>query len=490
MTKHFTITLMALALLVGCRENTIEPDLFGSLTGEVIFDESGLPAEGVIISTTPATSSFLTLADGTFEYESIKVGSYSVRAELEGYLTAIESVTISENQSSSIVLKLKESDALNEPPTAAHSPTPSLAASEVPISVKLMWEASDPDGDDLTYDVYFFDSNQPQNNLVGEDVTSNSFLMDDLRYGTTYYWQVATKDGIADPVFSEVWDFTTEPFPDHPFVFSKINNGVYEIYSGAVANEFYQLTSGGSNYRPRFSPVGNRIAFINSNFPEKRLFVMDRDGSDMTSIPTPYPIEGAYDFELDFTWSPDGTQLLYMRGKRLYKINIDGTGSELFAELNDDEFIEVDWAGNKVAARTAGDFPYESRILLYNSGGDFLEELVPDLPGSIGGPVFSIDGNSILFTRDTSGFESPDGRQLESHIFLMNINSGATVDLSKDKPMGFNDLDPRFSPNGALVVFTHTSNFPNSQKDVYIMNMQGEGRQKLFENSEMPDWWD
>ena len=78
----------------------------------------------------------------------------------------------------------------------------------------------------------------------------------------------------------------------------------------------------------------------------------------------------------------------------------------------------MDWSGqsNLIAARTVGDLPFESRIILYDEDGVFIEETIPDLPGSIGGPAFSIDGNSILYTWDTLGFESPDGRQLESHI--------------------------------------------------------------------------
>ena len=478
-----------LGLLFSCQEDKVTPDLFGSLSGEVIFDTDGLPVDGATISTIPSTSTLLSGLNGNFEFETIKEGTFSIRAELAGYQTAIESVTITEGQTSTVVLKMKLSLTNNQPPPAANSPSP-MDGSIIPmLSTELTWDASDPDEDELNYDVYVFDSQQ-QSEPKAENLTVNSFLLENLRYGTKYYWQVVVKDGVSNPVFGEVWEFTTPPFPNHSFVFSKINNSVYEIYSGGIVNEFYQLTTGGSNYRPKFSPLGSRIAFINANYPEKRLFTMKRDGSELSLVETPIPIDGPNDFQLNFTWSPDGTSLLYMRGKRLYKIKIDGTGHQLFAELADEEFIEVDWSkvGNKVAARTVGDFPYQSRILIYNENGDFIQEAVPDGPGSIGGPSFSIDGNSILFTRDTTGIELVEGRQFESHVFLKNLNTGVISDLSHDKPDGFNDLEPRFSPNGALIIFTQTNNFPNSQKDLFIMTNQGEGRQKLFENSEMADW--
>lgn len=492
MNRIYILILGLILSFLACQEDKVEPDLFGTLTGEVVFEEDGLPAPNVSISTSPSSSTLLTFGNGTFEFESIKVGTYTVRAELTGFLTSSESITISENQTTTVVLKLSPSLGGNSSPSAAFSPFPNDAAIDQPLTMEFSWEATDPDDDELTFDVYLFDADMQNEALIGESLTETKLQVDDLRYGSTYFWQVVVSDGEADPVFSEVWQFSTSPFPNHSFVFSKIENSVYEIFSGGVANEFYQLTTNGSNYRPRFSPLGNRIAYINSNYPENRLFVMNRDGSDQTLVETAFPIESDYKLQMNFTWSPDGTQLLYMRGNRLYKVNIDGTGPTLFYELmTNEEFVEVDWtgAGNKVAARTVGDLPFQSRILLFQDNGTFLQEVIPDVPGNIGGPAFSIDGNSILYTRDTTGFEMPDGRQLESHIFLKNLTTGLEKDLSFDKPDGFNDLEPRFSPNGALIIFTHTNNFPNSKKDIYIMTSQGEGRGKLFENSEMPDWW-
>ncbi|HFA47592.1 MAG TPA: hypothetical protein ENJ95_01085 [Bacteroidetes bacterium] len=493
--KHLNIltSLVFLLFLFGCKEDTIEPDLFGSLTGEVIFENTGLPAVGATISTIPATGSMLTDGTGKFEFESIKTGSYSVKAEFDGYVTGSENITILEGKTSNVIFKLIEKTGGNSPPSPAASPSPNDGSLNQSLRVNLSWQASDPDEDELKFDVYLFDADMSNDSIVGEGLSEPMLELNDLRYGTVYYWQVVVKDGEADPVYSPVWKFTTSPFPNHSFVYSKIKNGVFEIYSGDMANEAYQLTSGGSNYRPRFSPLGNRIAYINANYPEKRLFTMNRDGSDVSLVETAFPIDSKDDFELDFTWSPDGTKLLYMRGERLYLVNIDGSGIEEFAELtNGEEFVEVDWNGPEslIAARTVGNRPYDSRILLYDENGNMVEEAVPDVPGSIGGPQFSIDGKYLLYTRDTSGFEAADGRQLASHIFLRNIATGIEIDLSVDKPLGFNDLDARFSPDGALIIFVQTNNFPNSQKDIYVMNMNGEGRLKLFDNAEMPDWWD
>lgn len=106
----------------------------------------------------------------------------------------------------------------------------------------------------------------------------------------------------------------------------------------------------------------------------------------------PIPVDGKDKFQLDFCWSPDGTKILFMNEEKLYRINLDGSGFEVFAELAGEEFVEVDWSAvtGKIAARTVGSLPYQSRILLYGSNGTLEQVIVPDLPGNIGGPVFSL----------------------------------------------------------------------------------------------------
>lgn len=482
-----------ICLFSNCKEDTIDPDVFGSLTGQVLLELDNSPIDGAIISTTPATSTVQSNSDGSFVFENIKVGSYTIRAEFPDLASNVQTITINENETSSVVILMSEPQVENTPPTNPQIISPPDGALNQPVSIELNWESTDINENDiLIYDVCIFSGDLDSDTIKINGTTENMINVSNLRYGTTYFWQVSVNDGTADPIFSEVWKFNTAELPPHQFAFSRIFDGIYEVYSGNTPNEIYQLTFDGSNFRPRFSPLGNRIAYIHSNSPIKRLFTMNRNGSNQMEVELPVPIDAENPFELDFCWSPDGTQLLYMNEERLFKVNIDGTGPELIAELNTgEEFIEVDWNGpsGKIAARTVGDLPYESRILLFEENGTFIEELIPDVPGSIGGPSFSIEGDYLLYTRDTTGFESIDGRQLESHIFLHEIATGIDQDLSEEKPLGFNDFDARFSPNGAFIVFVQTNNVPNSQKDIHLMNINGGGRTLLFENSEMPDWF-
>ena len=114
--------------------------------------------------------------------------------------------------------------------------------------------------------------------------------------------------------------------------------------------------------------------------------------------------------------------------------------------------------------------------------------VVSNLEGIIEAPSFSIDNQKVLFTRDVSGYSSGTGRQLDAHIFIIDITSGVITDISGDKPDGTNDTNPRFSPNGARIIFESASNVTGSEKSIWVMDLDGDHRKKLFSNAEMPDW--
>jgi len=58
---------------------------------------------------------------------------------------------------------------------------------------------------------------------------------------------------------------------------------------------------------------------------EPHLFVMNRDGSNQIQVTREVPIDGFNNFDLDFSWSPLSSQLLYMNNTKLYRINTNGT---------------------------------------------------------------------------------------------------------------------------------------------------------------------
>jgi TolB protein len=141
-----------------------------------------------------------------------------------------------------------------------------------------------------------------------------------------------------------------------------------------------------------------------------------------------------------------------------------------------------------IVAQTVGVNATDNEIYLMDADGSNQTLLVDNLEGIIESPSFSIDSKEVIFTRDISGYSSGTGRQLDAHIFVIDISTQEIVDLSQNKPSGTNDTNPRFSPDGAHIIFENASNISGSQKSVWMMNTDGSNRVKLYDNAEMPDW--
>ena len=492
------ILLLILLLVSSCREDTIQPTLFGSMVGTVIREADNVAVNNAVISTTPPTSLILTDEFGRFALNDIEPGTYTIRAEKEGFASKVESITVFEEKTANVIIKLFPDTLSNVAPSAPTAPEPADNSMEQEVDLTLNWTATDQDrNDELSYDVWLCTGNQTDCELVAMDILDDTLRITNLKYNTVYFWQVIARDKATD-VNSNIWSFQTKPFPNHRFVYAKMDNGKYDVFSSDEAGNEIQLTYGsGSNYRPRISPDRQKIAFISNRSVEPHLFVMDRDGSNVTQVTKEVPIGGFSNFDLDFAWSPVSSQLLYMNNTKLYRINTDGTALFEIAQAPEGyTFSEVDWVfgslGNRIVARVTGATIYESDIFILDMQGNYLRQIFTDIPGRTGGLQFSIDSKFVLYTHDVSQFENVAGRQLNTHVFVKNLENNVTFDLSgidfRGKEAGTNDLDPRFSPDGSKIIFVNTNNDGISVKNIMIMDIDGRNRRVLFEGAEMPDW--
>ncbi len=153
-------------MLTACTEDTIQPDIFGTLTGQVLLEGTNTPLADAVVSTNPATTQVVTDAQGRFSFDEIEAGTYTVRAEKSGYVAAVETATILENRESAVIINMTVKEAENTPPSTPENIAPANGTTDLDISITLQWSASDVDEDALSFDVYTFHSMQGPANLV------------------------------------------------------------------------------------------------------------------------------------------------------------------------------------------------------------------------------------------------------------------------------------------------------------------------------------
>lgn len=492
MKTIYQISVIAILLLFSCSEDKVDGDTYGSVSGQVVAAGTFLPIENAKVFSSPSSSTVFTDADGRFTIENVTIGQYSFQAQKDGYTTGYEGVTINDGNNTEIVFELALSTAGNRPPSVPVLTAPADNLENQPLEVVLTWTATDPESDTLTYAVIL--RNDANNEVVRyEDLTTPTFTLTDLNFGTKYFWQVEVSDGINTPVLSPVLSFSTTMFPETRFLFVKQIDGNNVIYAGALPNTQIQLTSSNTNsWRPRRNTESDKIAFIRSMGTQNHLFIMDPDGSNVSQVTSSIPIAGFNNEFITFSWNTAGDKLIYAHFDRLYQINTDGSGLIQVYQAPSGKFIsEVDWSndGTKIALKVNNSAGYEAQIYVITMTGTLVTTVATGFSGALGGLDFSVTGQFLLYTRDISGFESPTYRQLDTRIFQYNFNTALSTEIHTEKPPGTVDLDVRYSPNEAELIFTNTSNDFMSPRLIQKFTIGANtSRTTLFANATMPDW--
>ena len=148
--------------------------------------------------------------------------------------------------------------------------------------------------------------------------------------------------------------------------------------------------------------------------------------------------------------------------------------------------------------QTVGADIFDSELYVYNVDGTNPRLLVSNLPGRLDSPSFSVDGLNVMYTRDLAGFNAANGRQQDAHVIIRKTDgTGTPVDVSagtitgtntNTKPIGTNDLTPRYSPDGFHLVFVNRPTDDLSPPDIWTADLDGRNRTRLFQNAFLPDY--
>ncbi|MBB6612487.1 carboxypeptidase-like regulatory domain-containing protein [Pontibacter sp. Tf4] len=496
-----TLNLILLfALLIGfaaCNEDTIAPTGEGSISGVVLNAETSQPMIGAAITTNPASTAVVTDDEGRFRLVGVSGGNYMVTAKKAGYKNETVSVAVKNDvQTDVVIMMTAENGTSTGAPGLPSNPDPAENAQNQGISDTLRWQRpAFVKGQDsvFTYDVYLYESGSTHKQLIKENVTDTMVAVTNLKYNTTYFWQVLVENSSGKVTNGPVWSFATQQMPLARYVFASEVNGNWDIYSSdGTQNTRFRLTDSFSReWWPVISPNRDKIAYSSNIGMEPHIYTMNRDGSEKRQLTT-IPLVGYHNQGIGFTWSPDGGQVLYANYDNLYRIDRNGTGLRLIAKAPAGRhFRMLDWtaSGDKIVAQTIGSDINDSEIYILNADGSNMTLLVGNLPGRVESPSLSINGQKLLYTKDVDGFENAEGRQLNARIFVRNIATGEEVDMSRNKPAGTNDLFPRYSPDGAKIIFVNAPNDNQGPNTIWVMDAtDGSNRKQLFTNGTMPDW--
>jgi len=124
---------------------------------------------------------------------------------------------------------------VNRPPYVPSSPDPVDGAADVDVDTVLVWYGGDPDGDTVTYDVYFGTDIPPLQVVWNQSTTL--YNPGTMNYNFQYYWRIVAWDNHGMSAEGPIWNFTTQAQPnDPPYMPSNPSPGNHSIGVGINVN--------------------------------------------------------------------------------------------------------------------------------------------------------------------------------------------------------------------------------------------------------------
>ncbi len=285
---------------------------------------------------------------------------------------------------------------------------------------------------------------------------------------------------ISEPMVSPNgrWVAYTVAKPD--LAANRINRNIWMV-STSGASEPRQLTRGGSDSRPQWSPDSQRLAFVSSRTGTEEIYLLSLSGGEgdpLTTLST-----GAGNEQ----WSPDGQWIAFTSD--VYPDCADDACNRKRDEAREKDPVKAriydhllfrhwtHWSDGKrshlFVIAASGGAPRD-----LTSSADY--DVPPDERGDAGDIAFSPDSREICFTAVA---DRPEATSTNGDLFLISISGGEPRQITTNP--GF-DGHPVYSPDGRSIAY-HAQLIAGYESDRWRLMLYDRATQKVSNLTESFD---
>lgn len=220
--------------------------------------------------------------------------------------------------------------------------------------------------------------------------------------------------------------------------------------------EPWQMTNGLSqDNTPRWSPDGQRLAFISDRAGNNQIFAMPRDGGEAMQLS-----HGNFGV-VSYEWSPDGTRLAAVCSV-MVDPQLRGARPAPDATPPSQDGPRIAWKLPYKMDGVGYILQREMRLFCIDAGtGD--AQALTDGAFDVKAANWSPDGTQIVFTRTREGSAAH-----RSDVWVMDADGGNTRQLSNEQAQV---LYPTWSPDGKWIVFAGTIAEGDAQVRLWLIDV-------------------